>query len=369
MRRIMPPTAISLVAALQLGCALSHTTGIDSEGRADAGHPSGPLADASGPGRPDAFVDLSHCGDGRLDPGEQCDDGNGARWDGCAPDCRLERSVLMRDLAFAGDAIGCGPARPPANRFAEALGGAIAELNNVAASDARGVERSAVLLSLLGLDDGTGTDDPSLEIAWLLGRSDERGGFVVGDGSIDARLEPTMRFDATLRAHALAGGPAEIAFPTRPFRVHVRDAHLVARTDRFGDEVGNLEEGRVCGTLTIASLLPFTRESASLDILPPACSEPSVPFTLADIAIGGMDLSLARAPGASPDLDLDGDGLERFEIDRGDGRCVPVVTACVDGDGTRIPGRRCLEDPRIADGFSVELGFRGTRTHVTGARP
>lgn len=30
------------------------------------------------------------CGDGRLDPGEECDDGNTWNWDGCSADCYWE---------------------------------------------------------------------------------------------------------------------------------------------------------------------------------------------------------------------------------------------------------------------------------------
>jgi cysteine-rich repeat protein len=33
------------------------------------------------------------CGDGNLDPGEECDDGNFLDGDGCASDCTLEQDV------------------------------------------------------------------------------------------------------------------------------------------------------------------------------------------------------------------------------------------------------------------------------------
>lgn len=35
-------------------------------------------------------IDSESCGNGELDPGEQCDDGNRAHWDGCDRDCMLE---------------------------------------------------------------------------------------------------------------------------------------------------------------------------------------------------------------------------------------------------------------------------------------
>ncbi len=38
----------------------------------------------------DCLVDLSNCGNGQVDPGESCDDGNFVPGDGCSPSCQLE---------------------------------------------------------------------------------------------------------------------------------------------------------------------------------------------------------------------------------------------------------------------------------------
>jgi hypothetical protein len=62
-------------------------------------------------------------------------------------------------------------------------------------------------------------------------------------------------------------------------------------------------------------------------------------------------------PGVSPDLDLDGDGLERFELDS-DSR----IETCRDGDGfTTIPGRDCWQDPRMADAFALSTAAEAVR--------
>jgi hypothetical protein len=53
-----------------------------------------------------------------------------------------------------------------------------------------------------------------------------------------------------------------------------------------------------------------------------------------------------------PDVDLDGDGLEFYVALPGMGRTAPRITACVDGDGTRIDGEMCQFDSRMADGFT-----------------
>jgi hypothetical protein len=50
---------------------------------------------------------------------------------------------------------------------------------------------------------------------------------------------------------------------------------------------------------------------------------------------------------ASPDMDRDGDGLERIE-----GIGTPLLR-CIDGDGTVIEGTHCACDARLADGYSA----------------
>lgn len=61
--------------------------------------------------------------------------------------------------------------------------------------------------------------------------------------------------------------------------------------------------------------------------------------------------------GFEPDLDVDGDGLERME--RGpDGR----IARCIDGSASPEPrvieGGDCVLDPRIADGYLLQLRFQ-----------
>ena len=43
----------------------------------------------------------AHCGDGTVDSGEECDDGNYDACDGCAPDCTIETGFV------------CDPEDPP----------------------------------------------------------------------------------------------------------------------------------------------------------------------------------------------------------------------------------------------------------------
>ncbi|MDB4957463.1 MAG: putative lipoprotein [Myxococcales bacterium] len=84
---------------------------------------------------------------------------------------------------------------------------------------------------------------------------------------------------------------------------------------------------------------------------------------------------LAKYPGCrTPDIDVDGDGLEAF-CDSNDQDMIKTVDVCIDGDGTEIHDMvdgngvtmHCTEallpngKPRFVDGISVELNFKTTR--------
>jgi len=89
------------------------------------------------------------------------------------------------------------------------------------------------------------------------------------------------------------------------------------------------------------------------------------PPTIADLLVGG--LPLFGLTGAQPDVDLDGDGLEAFEVtSRGPAGCQPVITGCIDGDGTRVEGRGCAMDARFLDGFSIGLPFTAGPAMIVG---
>ncbi len=75
----------------------------------------------------------------------------------------------------------------------------------------------------------------------------------------------------------------------------------------------------------------------------PVCSAAASSFP--GSAVQGTILDgLARV--IQPDIDLDGDGRERVEVENG------RVARCFDGDGTLIEAAGCPCDPRMADGYS-----------------
>ncbi len=50
----------------------------------------GALLASAGCGRTEGTGSSARCGNERLGPGEECDDGNEADGDGCSGDCRVE---------------------------------------------------------------------------------------------------------------------------------------------------------------------------------------------------------------------------------------------------------------------------------------
>ena len=173
----------------------------------------------------------------------------------------------------------------------------------------------------------------------------------------------------------LDGGPEDLFLPIGFLPLELRQGRVRGTTVASGGELSGLTEGMVCGVVPealfgglSASILEMLGGGGgggfAIDIGPPCDGESDVTF--ADIFIGGATIVVPLRP-TSPDVDLDGDGLETFVVQRtGPDGCQPVVTACIDGDGTRIEGHNCLTDSRIADGYSAALEFQASRVMVSG---
>jgi hypothetical protein len=70
---------------------------------------------------------------------------------------------------------------------------------------------------------------------------------------------------------------------------------------------------------------------------------------------------LVNSFGVQADIDRDGDGLETVVYDVGG-----EITHCVDGNGDEIPGKDCVCDPRIKDGYSVAMYGTGVPATIIG---
>jgi hypothetical protein len=79
---------------------------------------------------------------------------------------------------------------------------------------------------------------------------------------------------------------------------------------------------------------------------------------------GGSVVGIPGMPGLTPDVDLDGDGLERLLLDE-EGH----LASCVDGDHTFVEGRDCWQDDRMADAFSLVVAMSGVSAQIAGPEP
>ena len=328
---------------------------------------------------------VTGCGDGTLESPEVCDDGNTDRWDGCNAGCEDERTLVMSSLTLARRTVGCdfnGDGAPD-NAFARALGllsSAIGPLISSQIEDGNLI----LLLSMLGLEDPLGADDDDFRIAWLVGEDADDdatnnlaglGQFRVQSSSLNADGSPLTSVQSSVLARALNGGPEDIPIPIGFFPIELRQGRIQGNTVATGGELFAIEDGLLCGGIP-ASLLAllggFVGDMLQTD--PPCDGGP--PAELLDLIIAGGQASVnLGSMGAfplnfnatPPDLDLDGDGLEDFVIERsGPADCQAVVASCTDGDGTSIPGRGCFSNPAIGDGYSSAFEFEAIQATLLG---
>jgi cysteine-rich repeat protein len=342
----------------------------------DDGDPDGGPCNAS-------CTELTTCGNDMVETeaGESCDDGDTMPWDGCGRDCQVERSLVLDSLRIgdANEACDFSGDGEPDNQLAAALGPLRGLANDMFLSDSVGTDL-ILLLTFFDLDDPAARMDPSLTVGWLQGEDadDSPDNNVSGSGEFLANPEslsmetqlPVASFESEIAMSRLSGGPEDIEIPLGAFLpLEVRQGRLHGAMTRSDGEVDGIDDGLVCGGVPLATFafLPNIADMFTGDPAPP-CDETGTSTSLADVVVGGTPrVSLVPIPGANPDVDLDGDGLETFEVDDdGSSDCQPVITACIDGDGTRVEGRDCALDPRFADGYSTGLPFTAVGVSIVG---
>lgn len=321
----------------------------------------------------------SGCGNGTVTPPEACDDGNTERWDACGNDCEDTVTFALEMPSFSsGTGVGqacdySGDGRPD-NGFARATGSTLGLLNALFGMGGA----PSFLISFLGLDDPAAVNDPSFRTAWLQGEN-AGGGYRVAMGSLNADGTPATSLESRVAARALHAGPEDLDFQVPLLPLVLRDAYLHGTTVATGGEVSSITDGLVCGVLSLEPLTFLTSDLLEgfgggggfmIDI-PDRCDGSADPSTLADWLVGGLDAGFFNIRGGPPDVDLDGDGLETFEVTRGapGEMCQPVITACIDGDGTRVAGPDCIFDPRFVDGYSAALEYTAQRVMTLGTAP
>jgi hypothetical protein len=192
-------------------------------------------------------------------------------------------------------------------------------------------------------------DDPDVTMTFYSGEDadvpanpannrDGDGTFTVSDRQFDVRCLPLS-----------SGPPAPI-----------QDRVYVAQADAWPMLISNI------GTIVFADL--HTEATFAEDFASYASTFGAV-WTACGLAratgpaFGGdtfLDQIVNEFARPEPDIDVDGDGLERFV---GDGN---GIAECIDGDETVIPGADCACDARIADGYSVSIEIRAVRAEIVG---
>ncbi len=322
---------------------------------------------------------VTGCGDGTITAPETCDDGNMSSFDGCDATCQDETALVIDSLALGSRSQGCdlnGDGNVD-NAFARALGALGAGLGPlISQSITNG--NLILLMDFLGLDDPLGANDPDLRVAWLQGMDTDgdpsnnlsgSGVFSVDPASIDSSGGPITSIQSEIASNMLTGGPEDIPLPL-PIPIELQQGHVVGTTVADAGRLYQMQDGLLCGGVPVSLLALFGSfigggGAGGMLMTDPPCDGGDA-ATLVDLIIGGGTATVSfggrslplsfRA--TTPDLDLDGDGLEGFDVqDTGPSGCQPVVVGCIDGDGSRIDGRNCYADPAIADGYSAAFTF------------
>jgi cysteine-rich repeat protein len=202
--------------------------------------PSGQSSDAA-----EAGFAGPNCGNGVLDPGEQCDDGNRFNFDGCDSSCRYELVTRMTLLSFQNTPAPafCTPATNLFGTQAVTSAG-LARLNPMLQSEVA-MGTTNTLVQFLGLTDLTGTGSGSgFFLGLLSGQLDPAKGTWPGNGPVDwwflvdhVTVSPTglpasSFTSAALTAGVITAGPSEIDLPLplggSAALLHVSGAHVSA---------------------------------------------------------------------------------------------------------------------------------------------
>ncbi|MCA9581090.1 MAG: hypothetical protein KC416_04805 [Myxococcales bacterium] len=327
---------------------------------------------------------VTGCGNGNVDTGETCDDTNTDRYDGCGPDCLDEAAVVVNSVALAVPTKGCdysGDGKPD-NAFSSSLGIARGILNSTFIEPAVAMGQILIVMDFRALDDKAGVNDSSVSVAWFQGVDADQnannnfsgnGTFRIPQAGVDGDGNAKVAFTSSIENKALTGGPEDVTIPFLPgVTLVLRRSEVQATTKASGGSLSGLDKGLLCGAISIPTLalipnlaMQFGGESVPCD------GGGGNAGTLLDQVVGGSDLFILQIAATQPDADLDGDGLEYFEVDAdGPFGCQPVISACVDGDGTRVEGRDCYLDPSItmADGFSAALDFTAVGATIVGVQ-
>jgi cysteine-rich repeat protein len=332
------------------------------------------------------------CGNGVRDPGEQCDDGNVASFDGCSATCGFEQVQRMNSMqmVFATDslctsnALGGAVGSQAQSQLQQAIGGAVTD------------GTVNVLFSFEGLSDPTGlTAAPSLSLGSFVGtpmngvRPGVDAWYTIGSQAISASGTAATTLPAQISNGTLTAGPGNVQFAlslggdgklamsgtrakasigsasvpttsTGSSPGHVAGEHLDPALKAFGATAS----GELCGNVSAASFANIPAPS-QLTSGSTSCGEGySDQNSLLDVLVGGCTVFIVQAFKATqPDKTSDAvpavgaGGPYKLTADSDH-----KVSGCKDKSGASVSLSACLD----ASAYSAGFKFTSQRAIIKG---
>jgi cysteine-rich repeat protein len=232
----------------------------------------------------------ANCGNGTIDPGEECDDGNTRDLDGCDSRCNYEVVLRMNSLGISSSAAP-SYCTPTTNALGtKTLTTFSVPILNTSVTNDIDAGTLNVMTQLFGLTDLTGgtSESSGLSLGVLNGELDPAKGtwpdkspidwwFLADQTTVSDGL-PTSMVTATLSNRTLTAGPADVTITLTlggsPSPLEVLAAHLVGTLDGtpapnvpapppamlasgltvFQDMTANGSGQGLCGNITVESL-------------------------------------------------------------------------------------------------------------------
>lgn len=340
------------------------------------------------------------CGNGMLDPGEQCDDGNLLDLDGCDSRCNYEVVARMTSVSIVGTAAPsfCSPTTNllgTQSITATALGQLNAPLQNGVAAGTINV-----LVQLFGLADLTGaqgqvimgvlaaTLDPARG-AWP-GNNPIDWWFLADHTTVSNGLPTGLLMNGVIAARSLSAGPSDVSLTLllggSPAVLRLRDAHVAATVNGmpapdvpappptklaagltvFQTMTASGANQGLCGNITVTSLAQIPVPQA-LTMGATACAacagsnkytycgvgKPVGPGcnSLLDVLVGGCKVFSCLVPAVN---------AQQPDVPATAGGTVSTLTL---GAGNKVPASQTANND---DAYSAYLKFDANRAHFTG---
>jgi cysteine-rich repeat protein len=342
------------------------------------------------------------CGNGTLDPGEQCDDGNKFDLDGCDSNCNYEVVTRMSSIAIEGTVapsfcVHTGNAL--GTKAISAL--ALSQLNGPLQTDVTNGTVN-VLTEFVGLTDDTGTNAAGFSLGVVDGALDPAKGtwpgnnptdwwFLADPSVINMGLPTGQLHNGKIVNHVITAGPSSVSLTLNlggtPANLQMNNAAISgtvgSATSTPAAPPTDLESGLMvletivangnnqglCGDITVSSLAQIPAPSVltvggstACGGTTASCNAPQYTYcgvgmpvgpgcnSLLDVLVGGckvVDCIVAAVNPTQPDVSATAGG---------------TVTPLALGPGNKVKGSPTTDN----DAYSAYLQFATTREHFTG---